>query len=150
MCHVIYFLGLLQLRFECAKFHYGRISLTNFMEGGLFYHHSPPPPPPIRDQPRKGTSWIGLRCLFLNIRDIWACIRDCIFKNQKTGVKTVFCNCFCIFFCCLISDISSRLINMEILLNQVVSTYYSLYWMSLFRPSWKKIYKRFKSQFTCS
>ena len=32
----IYFLDLLYVRYDCAKFHYCEIFVTNFKEGGLF------------------------------------------------------------------------------------------------------------------
>ena len=51
----IYFLDLLWVRYNCAKFHHCRICVTDFREGGNFW-----PPPPIRKQPWKNPSWIGL------------------------------------------------------------------------------------------
>ena len=50
---VTYFLDLLQVRYNCAKFHHCRICVNDFSEGGLFA-------PPIREQYRKCSSWIGL------------------------------------------------------------------------------------------
>ena len=44
----IYFLDLLQVRYNCAKFHHCRISVTDFRERGLFA-----PPPPIHEEPKK-------------------------------------------------------------------------------------------------
>ena len=49
----IYFLDLLQVRYNFAKFHHCRISVTGFREWCLFG-------PPIREQPQKSPSWIGL------------------------------------------------------------------------------------------
>ena len=55
VCHVnyifIYFVGLLELRYNCAKFHHCRICVTDFREVGLFA-----PPFPIRKQSRKDSS----------------------------------------------------------------------------------------------
>ena len=49
----IYFLDLLCVRYNCAKFHHCRICVTDFGDVG--------PHPPIREQPRKSPSWIRLR-----------------------------------------------------------------------------------------
>ena len=56
----IYFLDLLWVRYNCAKFYHCRICGTGFREGGLFALHLPAP---IREQPQKSPSWIELRCL---------------------------------------------------------------------------------------
>ena len=56
------FLGLLWVRYNCAKFHLCWICVTDFREGGPFCHL-----PPICEQ-RKDPSWIGLSyqlCFFL-------------------------------------------------------------------------------------
>ena len=37
----IYFLDLLWVRYNCAKFHYCRICVTNFLDGGPFCPHHP-------------------------------------------------------------------------------------------------------------
>ena len=50
----IYFLDLLWVRYKRAKFHYCRICVTYFREGGFFAL------PAIHEQPWKGPSWIGL------------------------------------------------------------------------------------------
>ena len=50
-----YFLDLLWVRYNCARFHHCRICVTDFTKGAFFG------PPLIREQPRKGPSWIGLR-----------------------------------------------------------------------------------------
>ena len=55
------FLDLLGLRYNCAKFHYCAICMTNFREGGSFL------PPSIREHPQKNPSWIGLRIIFVNM-----------------------------------------------------------------------------------
>ena len=52
----IYFVDLLQVRYNSAKFHHCRICVTDFREVGAFLA-----PPPIREQPRKSPSWIGFR-----------------------------------------------------------------------------------------
>ena len=54
----IYFLGLLWVRYNCAKFHHRRICVTDFREGGLF---APPTHSPIHELSQKSPSWIGLR-----------------------------------------------------------------------------------------
>ena len=60
----IYFLDLLWVRYNCAKFHHCRICVTDFRARGSFCS------PPIREQHRKIPSWIGFRrnpaniCLF--------------------------------------------------------------------------------------
>ena len=51
----IYFLDLLWVRYNCAKFHHCRICVTDFREGGAFFGL-----PPICEQPQKSPSWIGL------------------------------------------------------------------------------------------
>ena len=61
----IYFLDLLWVRYNCAKFHRCRICVTDFREGGLFA------PSPIREQPWKSPFWIGLTQLW-NLGPIWA------------------------------------------------------------------------------
>ena len=50
-----YFLDLLWVRYNCAKFHHCGICVTDFREWAFFG------PPLIREQPRKGPSWIALR-----------------------------------------------------------------------------------------
>ena len=55
----IYFLNLLKIRYNCAKFYHCRICVTDFREGGLFA-------PSIREQSRKGPSWIRLNRTHLN------------------------------------------------------------------------------------
>ena len=59
----IYFLDLLCIRYNCPKFHHCRICVTDFMEGGVIFA------PPIREQPRKSTSWIGLRLGLSHLRE---------------------------------------------------------------------------------
>ena len=54
----IYFLDLLWVRYNCAKFHNSRICVTDFRDGGLFV-------PSIREQPQKCPSWIGLSKVYL-------------------------------------------------------------------------------------
>ena len=87
----MYCLDFLQVRYNFAKFHQRRICVTDFREwGGLFA--SPLFPSPICEQPRKGSSWIGLK---INI-----CIEKIFLKEiriiksyslQKgTWVKCVF------------------------------------------------------------
>ena len=53
---LIYFLDLLYVRYNCAKFHHCRICVTDFREAVAFLA-----PPPIREQPQKCPSWIGLK-----------------------------------------------------------------------------------------
>ena len=57
----IYFLDLLWVRYNCAKFHHCRICATYFRERGYFCPSTPPFLPTIRQQPRKIPSWIGLK-----------------------------------------------------------------------------------------
>ena len=45
----IYFLDLLWVRYNCAKFHHCRICVTDFRDRGLFGL-------PLREQPRKSPS----------------------------------------------------------------------------------------------
>ena len=71
-----YFLDLLWVRYNCAKFHHCRICVTGFREGGLFAL-----PPSISEQPRKSPSWTGLKSSFL-ILDLFL----------KTGVTSVNLN----------------------------------------------------------
>ena len=52
------FLGLLSVRYNCAKFHHCRICVTEFRERGALL----PNPPAIREQPRQFPSWVGLKC----------------------------------------------------------------------------------------
>ena len=49
----IYFLDLLWVRYNCAKFHRCRICVTDFRERGSLFG------PPIREQSQKSPSWIG-------------------------------------------------------------------------------------------
>ena len=48
----IYFLDPLYVKYNCAKFHHCTICMTDFKEGASL--------PPIREQSRKGPSWIRL------------------------------------------------------------------------------------------
>ena len=50
-----YFLNLLKVRYNFAKFHHCRTCGTDFREGGLFA------PPPFREQTQKSPCWIGLK-----------------------------------------------------------------------------------------
>ena len=52
----MYFLDLLQVRYNCVKFHQCRICVTDFREGGLFWPHA------IREHPQKGPR-IGLKTI---------------------------------------------------------------------------------------
>ena len=49
----IYFLDLLWVRYNCAKFHHCRICVTDSKEGAFLS--------PTREQPQKTPSWIGLK-----------------------------------------------------------------------------------------
>ena len=56
----IYFLDLLWLRYNCAKFHHCRICVTDFV-------------PPIREQLQKSPSWIGLNHQWKVIQKFFKC-----------------------------------------------------------------------------
>ena len=62
----IYFLNLLWVRYNCAKFEHCRICLTAFRAGAFLR-----PPPLIRELPRKSSSWIGLREHMKLPENIW-------------------------------------------------------------------------------
>ena len=55
----IYSFGLLWVRYNCAKFHHCRMCGTDLKRESLF-------DPSIREQPRKGPSWIGLKMIHNN------------------------------------------------------------------------------------
>ena len=57
----LYFLDLLWVRYNCAKFHHCRICVTDFREGRPFC------PPLISEQPWKSPSWIGLKHTYSQI-----------------------------------------------------------------------------------
>ena len=80
----IYFLDLLWLRYNCAKFHHCRICVTDFREGGLL-----PPPPLIPEQPRNSPSWIGLK-LFFNHHACWIQCSIIKIPFRKISAPTLF------------------------------------------------------------
>ena len=62
----IYFLDFLKVKHNCTKFHHCRIWATDFREVDFLL-------PLIREQPRKGPSWIGLigiKFFLYQIRDL--------------------------------------------------------------------------------
>ena len=78
----IYFLDLLYVRYNCAKFHHW-ICLTDFRERGLF---APPPHLSIREQPRKCPSWIRLRWLAWLIQNSFMDRFSYNFVIEKSGI----------------------------------------------------------------
>ena len=61
VCHVIHiFLDLLDVRYNCAKFHHCRICVTDFKEVGVGGGGGGFLLPPIHEQPLKDPSRIGL------------------------------------------------------------------------------------------
>ena len=88
-----YFLDLLWVRYNCAKFHYCRIYVTDFREGGPF---CTPPPPPIHEQPRKSPSWVGLKLLAILIQGLKGIFpgqvhifQDTFFENSQIHQLTI-------------------------------------------------------------
>ena len=75
----IYFSDLLEVRYNCAKFHHCRIYVTDFREGVAFLT-----PPPIREQPWKSPSWIGLSFYVSFVYFV------CIYSSYLINIPTKF------------------------------------------------------------
>ena len=86
----IYFLDLLWLRYNCAKFHHCKICVPDFMEGESFCPH-----PPSVSSPEKAHSELGPSIYFSAL--FWFALTF----NLLVTVYVVSCNCRSpIFFWC--------------------------------------------------
>ena len=113
-----YFLDLLWVRYNCAKFDHCRICVTDFKEGGTFL---PPPLYPIHEQAQESPSWIGLKfwvfCFFP-----WTMIKNMHEINQYWIIS------HCPMKCC--SGVLILLKRIPLFIWQQISKRYRPFWSS--------------------
>ena len=79
----VYFLSLLLVRYNCAKFHHFRICVTYFRENRAFL------PSPICEQPQNHPSWIEWKPFFLHVKSYIKNNLDFLSKCARENYKEI-------------------------------------------------------------